>query len=144
MPAAYAEDVAIVLPRKHCAVIVCAWCGDDKQAQAMHIVNGHMDLLQESMEAYRQYKTMMYDNDAVLALSISNESLPIAIRRGAPLASYSIDRRCLQACVTHLTHSETATFVFLAALDNFHVHTGQKEIQYGNTRLKMPRKRHRL
>ena len=54
---------------------------------------------------------MTYDSDAVLALSVSNESLAIAIRRGVPLAAYSIDRRCLQAYVTHFTHSDTATLI---------------------------------
>ena len=111
LPAAYAEDVAIVLPRKHCAFIGCAWCGDDEKSQAMHIVDDHTDLLHEGMEAYKQYKTMTYDSDAVLALSVYNESLAIAIRRGAPLASYSIDRKCLQAYAKRLTHSDTATLL---------------------------------
>ena len=44
LPAAYAEDVAIVLPRKHCAFIGCAWCGDEEQILAMHVVDDHMDL----------------------------------------------------------------------------------------------------
>ena len=37
LPTAYAEDVAIVLPQKHCAFIECAWCGDDETKRAMHI-----------------------------------------------------------------------------------------------------------
>ena len=72
LPAAYAEDVAIILPRKHCAFIECAWCGEDENSQAMHIVNNHIDLLDGGMEAYKQYKTMTYDSDAVLALSVYN------------------------------------------------------------------------
>ena len=103
MPAPHAEYVAIVLPRKHCPVIGCAWSGEDEKSQAMHIVDDHTDLLHEGMEAYKQYKTMTYDSDAVLALSVYNESLAIALRRGAPLASYSIDRKCLQAYATHST-----------------------------------------
>ena len=86
MPTAYAEDVAIVLPQKHCAFIDCAWCGDDEKDQAMHILKDHMDLLDDGMQAYKQYKTMMHDSDAVFALSIYNESFAIATRRGVPLA----------------------------------------------------------
>ena len=51
LPAAYAEDVAIVLPWKQCAFIGCAWCGDDEKSQAMQIVDDHTDLLDEGMEA---------------------------------------------------------------------------------------------
>ena len=93
LPAAYADDAAIVLPLKRCAFSGCLWCGYDAKSQAVHMVEHHYDLLQEGKEAYKRYKTMAYDTDDILALSIYNESLAIAIRRGAPLTSYSIDRK---------------------------------------------------
>ena len=105
LPAAYADDIAIVLPSKHCAFAGCLWCGDDARSQALHIVEEHYDLLEEGMDAYKRYKTMAYDTDDFLAFSIYSESLAVAIRRGAPLASYSIGRKCLQECLTHLTHT---------------------------------------
>ena len=52
----------------------------------MHILNDHTKLLDDGIQACKPYKTMMYDSDAVLALSNYNESLAIAIRRGAALA----------------------------------------------------------
>ena len=54
LPAAYAQDAAIVLPLKHCACSGCSWCGDDAKSQAVHIVGNHYDLLEEGMEAYKQ------------------------------------------------------------------------------------------
>ena len=61
----------------------CTWCGDDAQSQAIHIVEHHFELLEESIEAYTNYMTLEYDSDNIFALSIYNESLGIAIRRGA-------------------------------------------------------------
>ena len=85
----------------------------------MHIVDGHMDLLHKGTETHKQCKTMTYDSDAVIALSVYNESLAIAIRRGAPFASYSIDRTCLRAYATHLTHSDTATLICFSCARKF-------------------------
>ena len=94
----------------------------------MHIVDDHTDLLDAGMEAYKQYETMTYDSDAVLALSVYNESLAIAIRRGAPLASYSIDRRCLEAYTTHSTHSDTTTLICFSCAWNIPYVHGAKDI----------------
>ena len=37
--------------------------------------------------------------------------LAIAIRRGTPLASYSIDRKCVQQYIAHLTHADSSSLV---------------------------------
>ena len=55
LPAAYAEDCAIVSPLKHCAFSGCTWSGDDSRSQAFHTVEHHYDLLEEGMEAYNIY-----------------------------------------------------------------------------------------
>ena len=111
LPEAYAEDCAIILPLKHFVFSGCAWCGDDAKSQAVHIVEHHLDVLEEGMEAYNKYKTMCYDSGDILALSMYNESIATAIRRGAPLASYSIDRNGLNGYMKHLTHADTATLI---------------------------------
>ena len=111
LPAAYAEDCAIVLPLKHCAFSGCTWSGDDAKSQAVHIVEHRYDWPEEGMEACTKYKAMLYDSDNILALSIYNESLTIAIRRGAPLASYSIDRKCSNSYMKHVTHADAAIFI---------------------------------
>ena len=127
MPAAYADDVAIVLPRKHCAFAGCLWCGDDGRSQALHIVEEHSDSLKEGMKAHKRYKTTAYNTDDILALFIYNESLAVAIRRGAPLASYLIDRKCLQSYLTHLTHPDTATLICFICAPQFPCLHGSKE-----------------
>ena len=73
----------------------CKWCGDDATLLAAHIVTHHLDLLEEGMHAYERHKTISYDSKETLALSTYNDGIAIAIRRGALLASYSIDRKCL-------------------------------------------------
>ena len=60
------------------------------------------------MHAYERYKAISSAIKESLALSIYNEGLEIAIRRGAPLASYSIDGTCLKEYMKHLTHADTA------------------------------------
>ena len=92
----YDEDCAILLPLKHCAFSGCKWCGDDAKSLAVHIVTHHLDLLEEGVLAYERYNMIACDRiGARRALSIYNEGNAIAIRRGAPLASYFIDRTCL-------------------------------------------------
>ena len=43
----------------------------------------------------RNIKAICYDSETVVALSTPNERTAIAIRSGAPLASYSNDRNVL-------------------------------------------------
>ena len=92
---AYDEDCAILLPLKHCAFMGCKWCGGDAKCLAVHIVTRHLDLLEEGLRAYEIYRTVSNDSEETIALSIYNEGIAIAIRRGAPLASCSVDRTCL-------------------------------------------------
>ena len=70
---------------------------------------------------------MAYDTDDILAIFIYNESLAVAIRRGAPVASYSIDRKCLQQYLTRLTHPDTATLFCFSCARTFPCLHGSKE-----------------
>ena len=61
-------------------------------------------------------------DENVLVLSVYNEALAIAIRRGAPLASYSIDRRSLRQYAKHSTDASThAAVCFVCARRFVHV-----------------------
>ena len=52
-----------------------------------------------------------------------NEAIAIAVRRGAPLASYSIDRQCLRYYMTSSTHPGTHALVCLHSARRFaHIH----------------------
>ena len=71
------------------------------------------------MKAFQLLRTASMCEESVLALSVYNESLACAIRRGAPLASYSIDRRCLQSYMEHLMSPDTATSVCFTCAQKF-------------------------
>ena len=59
------------------------------------------------------------DEDDALAMSVYNESLAVAIRRGAPLVSYSIDRRCIFEYNTHAMNVDTAVVICLLCARKF-------------------------
>ena len=54
-----------------------------------------------------------------LEVSVYNEGIAIAIRKGAPLASYSIDRRCLQQYMQNLVSKGTGTSVCFTCARKF-------------------------
>ena len=71
------------------------------------------------MQAYKALKPVHHKDEITLALSIYNEGIAIAIRRGAPLASYSIDRKCLLEYNKHLTHENTGASVCFTCARKF-------------------------
>ena len=95
LPGARANDVAMLLPPKHGAFKVCAWCGRDTMSLAKHIAQVHDADLKQAMECFEALRPCAFDDTNNLALSVYNGGIAMAVRRGAPLASYSIDRKCL-------------------------------------------------
>ena len=57
--------------------------------------------------------------DEALLASVYNESIATAIRKGAPLASYSIDRRCMQNYVPDLVKDDTCALVCIVCARRF-------------------------
>ena len=53
----------------------------------------------------------------VLVWSVYNESIAVAIRSGAPLASDSIDRRCLASYMQDLNSAETCSLICFLCVD---------------------------
>ena len=123
-PSSASNDKAILLPSKHCAFTGCSWCGSDAASQVDHLMEVHEEEdLREAMSCFQALRPHMGTDARVLALSVYNESLAIAVRRGAPLASYSIDRRCLKEYMTSLTHPDANALVCLLCARRFtHVH----------------------
>ena len=75
------------------------------------------------MACYNALRPNGLQDKRVFAISIYNEALAMAIRAGAPLASYSIDRRCLHDYMTSLTDESTnALMCLLYARRYTHVH----------------------
>lgn len=115
-------DKALVLPLKHCAFKHCSWCGDDDGSLMNHLSSGHIQELRPCMEAFTHLRPVAPRDANMLVMSVYNEALAIAIRRGAPLASYSIDRRCLRQYVQHATDANTyAAVCFVCARRFVHV-----------------------
>ena len=116
------SDKALYLPLKHCAFSMCSWRGNDTVSLADHIIDHHLDVLQDAMAAFEAVRPCVFENEQVLALSVYNEGIAMAVQRGAPLASFSIDRKCLQQYAYHLTHPDTKALVcFVCARRFVHV-----------------------
>ena len=84
------EDVAVQLPPKHCAFKDCAWIGDSEEERLSHLEDAHaLDL---DRVASLLPGCVPLEHRRMAAYS---EAISTAVRKGAPTASYSIDRRCL-------------------------------------------------
>ena len=115
-------DKALVLPLKHCAFKYCSWCGKDDESLTDYLSSVHMRLLSPWINAFKHLRPVAQRDANVLVLSVYNEALAITIRRGAPTASYSIDRRCLRQYVQHATDENTyASVCFVCARRFVHV-----------------------
>ena len=55
-----------------------------------------------------------------------NESIAIATLKGAPVASYSIDRRCMTNYTEHLIREDTCAFICFVCATRF-PHVSQKQ-----------------
>ena len=121
LPGARANDVAMLLPPKHCAFKACAWCGRDTMSLAKHIVQVHDADSKPAMEFFEALRPCVFEDKESLALSVYTEGIAMAVRRGAPLASYYIDRKCLHEyiCSTRLTSTRTLWCVLCASVDFF-------------------------
>ena len=88
--AALLEDAAVQLPKKHCAFRGCGWSGSEEEERMAHLQRTHgyavglvAGLLPEC-----------YSREERFAAAYS-EAIATIVRKGAPTALYSIDRRCL-------------------------------------------------
>ena len=93
----------------------------------------HRALLADAMDLFTDLRPVSPDEEDVLAMSVYNEGLALAIRRGAPLSSYSIDRRCMQEYAKHATAASTyAAVCFVCARRFVHVSgtTKNRSIEY--------------
>ena len=64
-----------------------------------------------------------------------NESIAMAIRKGAPLASYSIDRRCMQNYVRNLVKDDTCALICIVCARRFPYVSPQQHMNINKIRL---------
>ena len=62
-------------------------------------------------KAFKNYETLI--------ASVYNESIAMAIRKGALLAGYSIDRRCMQNYVRDLVKDDTCALICIVCARRF-------------------------
>ena len=84
------------------------------------------------MDALRETNGTQAAEEETLTASAYNESIAIAIRKGAPLASYSIDRRCVTNYVRDLVKYDTCALICLVCARRFS-YVSQKEILKSRT-----------
>ena len=126
------EDMAVQLPRKHCAFAGCTWATDplEDRTSAMAAERALVDHLMEHDEELDYVASLLPSFDGVAVVPAQpkkrrntshagcrnvveedrrarfaaayNEAIAVAVRRGAPLATYSISRRCLYNYTTSL------------------------------------------
>ena len=112
------SDCALQLPDAHCAFRGCSWTGSSDDALVSHLEDQHTEALQPSMKAL-QAKVGGRKSLDFLLMSVYNESIAIATRKGAPVASYSIDRRCMTNYVRDLVCEDTCALICFSCARRF-------------------------
>ena len=103
MPEAFDDNTAALLPPKHCGFKHCCWELPWTQGVAIeterhrekklfeHIKKEHAEIMASAMNLLPGNATSLEKIAACY-----NEAIAVKTRQGAPIASYSIDRKCLR------------------------------------------------
>ena len=85
------EDISVRLPRTHCASKQFVWVGASDAELYEHLIASHANLLYRCAD-------MMPPGHSIenRVCSVYNEAIAVVARRGAPLATGSIDSRSLK------------------------------------------------
>ena len=118
MPDVFDDSVAVQLPHKHCAFVGCLWPHNNRTTQKTLSTKDLLDHImtddqhKQVLEAAVNLLPSCYPFP-VRYMSIYNEAIAEKIRGGAPLASYSIDRRALANLDHALQQNICAPMCFL-------------------------------
>ena len=122
---AFDDNVAVILPRKHCAFRGCDWRGSCDDELLEHLRENHKAELQPAIHLLPRNFGWWERLEAIY-----NEAIAEQIRCGAPLASYSIDRRCLRNLFAATAdHSIEAPICCLCACSYLHLDTEESKIK---------------
>ena len=109
--AALREDAAVQLPQKHCAFKKCTWEGTTDAELLRHVSDEHRASLKSVTALLAKSAS---EEERVFAAY--NEAIAVGVRRGAPLAAYSIDRRCLFSYTQSISDENVESLIcFLCA-----------------------------
>ena len=108
------EDAAVELPAKHSAFRGCSWKGKHQSELLLHLSQSHKHTLQAAADAYHCSYTL---EDRMYAAY--NAALTVKVQKSAPLATYSIDRRCMYQYVTKLGNDQVDSLICFCCARRF-------------------------
>ena len=94
------------LPAKHCAFKNCTWNGASDEELRLHLEQAHSEVLDRGAGTYPTQFSVEECRWATYMRMIS-----LVVRKGAPPASYAIDRRSLFGYATAHTDGNIETLV---------------------------------
>ena len=108
------DDVAVQLPPKHCAFRNCAWVGEHQVQLEKHLLLCHRSSLDKVATLFHNSFTVQERLNGAY-----NCALSVKVQDSAPLASYSVDRRCLYAYTTSLADDKLDSLICFACARRF-------------------------
>ena len=142
-PDSLCEHSAIQLPKKHCGFAGCQWNGNTDDELIEHLVSWdlHKDLWPSILSLVPHSR-----KDAKIAVySVYCEAIAVKMRKGAPLDTYSIDRRSLFNYVENLNNDQICSLVCFCCARRFpYVEDLDGRILFNGTNLFNTRKRQHL
>ena len=94
---ALSETSAVKLPAKHCAFKGCSWVCKSDRERIQHLRNEHTD----SLSKITKHMPCGLSDEFKMS-SAYNEAIATKIRQGAPLVTYSIERRMIMMYMNHV------------------------------------------
>ena len=129
--AALLEDTGVVLPAKHCAFRGCDWSGDNDKDLLSHLREEHNETLSSIVELLPDERG---EEEKLWAAYC--EAVSWQVRKGAPLASYAIDRRAMATFAAAVEGDNIQELVCFSCARRFaRVETGDEEDISWNGRL---------
>jgi hypothetical protein len=92
----------------------------------LHVQEPHFEVLQPSITSLQATVGALDAQQEHLFNSVYNESIAIATRKGAPVTSYSIDRRCMTNYTEDLIREDTCALICFVCARRF-PHVSQKQ-----------------
>ena len=96
--AALSDEMAVELPTVHCSFRCCSWCGQTEEERDSHILSVHKELLSPIALTL----PLCFSEEARL-LSVYNQAIAVKTRQGAPVTSFSMQRRSVNNYMKTIT-----------------------------------------
>ena len=108
------EDAAVRLPAKHCAFKGCRWEGTTDDGLSCHLHSAHGNTLAKVVDIMPGS-----GSSGEKLVSAYNEAISTVVRQGAPLSTFSIDRRCIHNYTGFLTGQSVESLICMSCARRF-------------------------